>query len=229
MSKKYKLVVQTHNIKSSSSISSAIIIANGEQCSNELLENILGETNFIVVLDAAIDRVLALGIKPSVLLGDFDRGLNPSIYQQKHPEIEIIHSTNQHKTDLEKAFDFLLLKEVQSVKVVWATGRRSDHFFANISCIVNYRKTLDITIIDDYSKIILLKKKYENWYAAGTIISLIPLGKVIGISTKNLMYSLNNEELNSGYRMGNSNSVLRDGIVSIEHESGDLLLMECVD
>jgi len=75
----------------------------------------------------------------------------------------------------------------------------------------------------------LLKTKYEKWYAAGTIISLIPLGKVIGISTKNLMYSLNNEGLNSGYRMGNSNSVLRDGIVSIEHESGDLLLMECVD
>lgn len=221
--------MQTHDINNSYSFSSAIIIANGEQCSNELMQDVLRETNYIVVLDAAIDRVLALGIKPSVLLGDFDRALNASVYQQKHPEIEIIYSPNQHKTDLEKAFDFLLLKKVQAVKVVWATGRRSDHFFANISCIVNYRKTLDISIIDDYSTIILLKTKYEKWYAAGTIISLMPLGKVSGISTKNLTYSLNNEELNSGYRMGNSNSVLKDGIVSIEHETGDLLLMECVD
>jgi thiamine pyrophosphokinase len=74
-----------------------------------------------------------------------------------------------------------------------------------------------------------LDKNYSFWYAANTYLSLMPLGKVRGISTKNLLYPLNNEELNSGYRMGNSNSVVMDGIVTIEHQSGDLLLMECID
>ena len=83
--------------------------------------------------------------------------------------------------------------------------------------------------MDDYSKIYLLDKKYENWFAANTIISLIPLGKVTGIVTENLYYPLENEDLDTGYRMGNSNHVLNDGMVRIEHTSGDLILMECKD
>ncbi len=56
-----------------------------------------------------------------------------------------------------------------------------------------------------------------------------PIGKVSGITTKNLFYPLNNEELTIGYRTGSSNHVAEDGIVSIEHTNGDLLLMECWD
>ena len=70
---------------------------------------------------------------------------------------------------------------------------------------------------------------YEKWYVAGTPISLIPIGQVDGITTKNLKYSLDNESLTMGYRSGSSNEALSDGIVSITHSSGDLLLMECWD
>ena len=51
----------------------------------------------------------------------------------------------------------------------------------------------------------------------------------IYIITKNLKYPLQNESLNLGYRSGNSNEVIEDGIVIIEHNSGDLILMECFD
>ena len=206
-----------------------VIIANGAACSELLLNTSLSKATMVVVLDAAIERVVELGIKPTVLLGDFDREFNFSIYKEKDPEIEIIHIVNQDKTDLEKAFDFLIGKKIRNVEVLWATGRRSDHHFANIACLVKYRNSLKITLIDDYSKIYLLDKKHEKWFAANTIISLIPLGKVTGIVTENLHYPLENEDLDSGYRMGNSNHVLNDGMVSIEHTSGDLILMECKD
>ena len=75
----------------------------------------------------------------------------------------------------------------------------------------------------------LLPNKYDKWYIANTTLSLIPIGKVSGITTKNLFYPLNNEELTIGYRTGSSNHVTEDGIVSIVHEKGDLLLMECWD
>jgi thiamine pyrophosphokinase len=84
-------------------------------------------------------------------------------------------------------------------------------------------------VIDDHSKVFLLSTKFDKWYTANTIISLIPVGKVSGITTKNLFYSLDNEELQIGYRTGSSNHVITDGIVTIEHQSGDLLLMECWD
>jgi thiamine pyrophosphokinase len=88
---------------------------------------------------------------------------------------------------------------------------------------------LKIVILDDHSKVFLLPTKFEKWYTAKTPISLIPIGKVTGITTENLFYPLMNEELTIGYRTGSSNHVIEDGIVKIEHQEGDLLLMECWD
>ncbi len=207
----------------------ALIIANGASCSFELLGQLLEWSPIVVVLDNAIDRVLQLDIKVDVLLGDFDGDFDPEIYKEKQYPLEIVYTPNQEKTDLEKALDYLVEKGHKAVNIVWATGKRADHTLANITNIVSYRDKIKIVIIDDHSKIFLLPKRFEKWYTANTPISLIPVGKVIGITSQNLFYSLQNDDLILGYRLGNSNHVAQDGIVTITHETGDLLLLECID
>lgn len=207
----------------------ALIIANGASCSFELLGQLLEWSPVVVVLDNAIDRVLQLDIKVDVLLGDFDGDFDPEIYKEKQYPLEIVHTPNQEKTDLEKALDYLVEKGHKAVNIVWATGKRADHTLANITNIVSYRDKIKIVIIDDHSKIFLLPKRFEKWYPAQTSISLIPVGKVTGITSENLFYSLQNEDLILGYRSGNSNHVAQDGLVTITHETGELLLMECID
>jgi thiamine pyrophosphokinase len=207
----------------------ALIIANGAACSQELMGQLLEWSPRIIALDSAIDRVAALGIKVDVVLGDFDRDFNPQHYLEEQFPLEIIHAPNQDKTDLEKAFEYLIEKGHKAVNVIWATGKRADHTLTNITTIVQYRNQLKIVILDDHSKVFLLPKKFDKWYTENTTLSLIPVGKVSGISTLNLKYPLHNETLELGYRTGTSNHVLTDGIVSITHESGDLLLMECWD
>lgn len=207
----------------------ALIIANGASCSTELLGQLLEWSPFVIVLDSAIERVLDLNIKIDVLLGDFDRGFNPEHYKERQFPIEIIHTPNQDKTDLEKAFDYLIEKKIPAVNVIWATGKRADHTITNITNIVRYRNQLKIVVLDDHSKIFLLPKKFQKWYPAATPISLIPIGHVSGIHSRNLFYPLQDDTLTIGYRTGSSNHVAIDGIVSIEHEEGDLLLMECMD
>ncbi|MCZ8196507.1 MAG: thiamine diphosphokinase [Flavobacterium sp.] len=207
----------------------ALIIANGAACSYELLGQLLEWSPIVIVLDNAIDRVLQLDIKIDVLLGDFDDNFNPELYKEKQFPLEIVYAPNQDKTDLEKAFDYLIEKGHKAVNVVWATGKRADHTITNITNIVSYRDKLKIVILDDHSKIFLLPTKFEKWYTAKTPISLIPIGKVTGITTENLYYPLRNEELTIGYRTGSSNHVIEDGIVKIKHQEGDLLLMECWD
>jgi len=207
----------------------ALIIANGASCSFDLLGQLLEWSPIVVVLDNAIDRVLQLDIKVDVLLGDFDNDFDPEIYKEKQYPLEIVHTPNQDKTDLEKALDYLIEKGHKAVNVVWATGKRADHTLTNITNIVSYRNKIKIVMLDDHSKIFLLPNKFEKWYTANTPISLIPVGKVTGITSQNLFYPLQNDELNLGYRSGNSNHVVQDGIVIITHESGDLLLMECFD
>lgn len=207
----------------------ALIIANGEACSFELLGELLEWSPLVIVLDSAINRVLELGIKVDVLLGDFDRDFDAEKIRQAQYPIDIIYAPDQNKTDLEKAFDYLIGRDFPAVNVVWATGRRADHTITNITCVVRYREQLKIVLLDDYSKVFLLPRTYEKWYPVGTPISLIPIGKVDGITTNNLKYSLDNESLMMGYRSGSSNEALEDGIVLITHTSGDLLLMECWD
>ena len=207
----------------------ALIIANGAACSEELLGQLLEWSPLVIVLDSAIERVKDLNIKVDVLLGDFDRGFDPHEFIKSQYPIEIVHTPDQDKTDLEKAFDYLIERKIPAVNVVWATGRRSDHTITNLTNIVRYREKLKIVILDDHSKVFLLPKKFEKWYTKNTPISLIPIGHVTGIHSKNLFYPLQNDTLTIGYRTGSSNHVAVDGIVLIEHNEGDLLMMECTD
>ena len=207
----------------------ALIIANGASCNEELLGQLLEWSPLVIVLDSAIERVIKLNIKVDVLLGDFDRNFNPKEFIQSQHPIEVVHTPDQNKTDLEKAFDYLIERKIPAVNVVWATGKRADHTITNLTNITRYRNLLKIVILDDHSKVFLLPKKFEKWYTANTPISLIPIGHVTGIHSNNLFYPLNNDSLTIGYRTGSSNHVIQDGIVTIAHEEGDLLMMECID
>lgn len=207
----------------------ALIIANGAECSNELLGQLLEWSPLVIVLDSAIERVLDLGIKVDVLLGDFDRGFDAEYYREKQYPIEIVHTPDQDKTDLEKAFDYLVEKGHKAANVIWATGKRADHTITNITNIVRFRDKLKIVILDDHSKIFLLQKHFQKWYTKDSIISLIPVGKVSGIHSENLYYPLKDDSLTIGYRTGSSNHAAKDGIVTITHEEGDLILIESLD
>ncbi len=204
----------------------ALIIANGQECSQELLGQLLEWSPYVVALDSAIDRVIHYNIKIDVLIGDFDRNFDANKYINAQYPIEIIHAPDQNKTDLEKALDLLIEKGHKAVNIVWATGRRMDHTLNNFSTLVKYHSHIKIVIFDDYSKCFVLPGNYQKWYPKDSIISLIPIGKVSGIVTQNLFYPLRKESLVYGERTGSSNHVEQDGIVSITHEEGNLILIE---
>jgi thiamine pyrophosphokinase len=207
----------------------ALIIANGESCSSELLGQLLEWSPIVVVLDAAIERVTTLNIKVDVLLGDFDRDFDAAFYKETQHPLEIIHTPDQNKTDLEKAFDYLIARKIPAANVVWATGCRADHTLSNLTVVAKYRDLIKIVIFDDYSKAFLLPRNFKKWYTKNTIISLVPIGTVTGISTENLFYAMHNKTLKLGYEIGTSNHVAENGLVTIAHIEGDLLLLECND
>lgn len=207
----------------------ALLIANGEACSEELMGQLLEWSPYVLVLDHAIHRVLDVGIKVDALLGDFDRNISfEEIWTRQYP-LNIISTPDQDKTDLEKGIEYLINEGFPAVNIIWATGRRADHALANMTNIVRYKNQIKIVMIDNHSKIFPLVDTFEKWYAKGTPISLMPVGTVEGITTSGLVYNLHNESLTLGYRAGNSNEVAEDGFVQIKATKGDLLIMECWD
>lgn len=207
----------------------ALIIANGASCSQELMGQLLEWSPLVVVLDSAIERVIELGIKVDVLIGDFDRDFDADSYRERQYPIEIVHIADQNSTDLDKAFNYLIKRGIPAANVIWATGKRADHTITNITSIVKYKEELKITMYDDYSHIYTLNKEFKKWYEKDTIISLIPVGEVTNITSTNLLYPLNDESLVIGERTGSSNSVAEDGLVTIQYKNGSLLMMECHD
>ncbi len=207
----------------------ALIIANGEACQRDLLDQLLEWSPVVVVLDNAIYRVLELGIKVDIWLGDFDDSHDFEHIMEKQYPIKIIHTPDQEKTDLEKAIDYLINNGFPAANIVWATGRRADHSITNMTNLVRYKSQIRLVMIDDYSKIFPVNHVFEKWYTMGTPISLIPVGEASGITTQGLKYPLRNEALKLGYRTGSSNEAVTDGFVSISVEEGDLLIMECWD
>jgi thiamine pyrophosphokinase len=207
----------------------ALIIANGEACNDEILGQLLEWSPFVVVLDGAIQKVLDRGIKIDVLLGDFDKPIDSENILSQQGDIQIVHTPNQDKTDLEKAIEFLIEKGHKAANIVWATGKRADHTITNLTNIVRYKSAIKIVMFDNYSKIFPINNSFEKWYTQGTPISLIPIGIASGISSSGLKYNLDNESLTLGFRSGNSNEALVDGFVKISLKSGELLLMECWD
>ena len=212
----------------------ALLIANGASCQPELLGQLLEWSPLVVVLDSAIWRVFDLGIKVDVLLGDFDRAANgrdldlDAIRARQYP-LDVVHTPDQDKTDLEKGLEYLIERGFSAVNIVWATGRRADHSLTNMTNIVRYKDQIRIVMLDDHSRLFPLVGRFGKWYAAGTPISLIPVGTVTGIRTAGLTYNLHDETLTLGYRTGSSNEAAQDGFVSVEAQTGDLLIMECWD
>ncbi|AKD55978.1 thiamine diphosphokinase [Spirosoma radiotolerans] len=207
----------------------ALLIANGEACSKELVGQLLEWSPTVVVLDSAIWRVFDLGIKVDVLLGDFDRNLDlDNIRAQQYP-LDIVHAPDQNKTDLDKGVEYLIDQGYPAVNIIWATGRRADHTLTNMTNIVRYKDRIRIVMLDDHSRIFPLVGRFEKWYEAGTPISLIPVGTVTGFTSEGLTYNLQEATLKLGYFTSSSNEAAEDGFVRIEAKTGDLLIMECWD
>lgn len=204
----------------------ALIIANGEACSMEILDQLLEWSPTVLVLDGALERVISLGIKVDVWLGDFDHTL---ITDFSDYPLKKVHAPDQNLTDLEKAFEYLLAEGYPAVNVVWASGKRMDHTLNNFHSMVRYGRQMKIVFFDDYSTSYLLPPMFEKWYPAKSPISLMPYGEAFEVKSTGLVYDLNHPVLRLGTQTSSSNETRADGMVKISYASGDLILMECHD
>lgn len=209
---------------------SVVVIANGAACSEKLLAHYLSKNPTVIILDGAMDRFKTLGYQADYLVGDFD-SYAPDFIALKTQffGLEIIAMPDQNATDFEKGINFACTLNPAEIVVLWATGRRADHFFMNCTNLVTFPENISIQLVDDHAIVYHLPKKFEKKFQAKQQLSMIPIGTVTGISTNNLRYPLKDDTLILGQKNGNSNEVVATGKVIITHETGSLLLMECWD
>ena len=187
---------------------SAVLIANGKVSKTDYVKKIIDSNDFFISIDAKLENLKELEVKPNLILGDLDSTAIDGLDSQ----IEVIKLSDQNKTDLEKSLDYCKENGIKKVVILGSSGLREDHSMANVLIAATYSDILQIELITYFYRIIFVKEKAKI-NAHNAPVSIISLSSDNKITTRGLKYDLNNEKLKS-FSHGISNEVNGDSFTA---------------
>lgn len=205
----------------------AIIFYNGDLLVTDSAKEYIQPTDFIICADGGAKHALQLGIKPNIIIGDFDSLSELDRKNFANQNIEFVsYNKDKDETDSELALKYAIKKGYKDILLFGVLGTRLDHMMTNIFALDYLLKiNADITLIENNQEIRLINKSIKLKGKKGNLISLIPFkGDAKKVTTKNLQYPLNNEDLKFGYSRGISNVLLKN-TVEISLQEGLLLVI----
>lgn len=103
-----------------------VIVANGDFLPLKIIREIINDKT-IIALDGASNRLMQVGIKPDIVLGDLD-----SIRNLPIPNTEVLHYEDQNTSDLQKAIQYCDDNGAKNIEIICALGGRMDHEINNL-------------------------------------------------------------------------------------------------
>ena len=204
-----------------------VIFANGVLNNLQDVHDIILPDDLIIAADGGMTHCRALGIKPSIVIGDLD-SLEPDYLKSLQTSgTEIIsYPINKDQTDLELALHKALDLGSDEILVLGALGARWDMTIANLllSASPEFSK-VTIRLIDGHQEIILLRGNGKRTFKGkkGDILSIVPLGQdAYGVTLRGLEYPLEDDVLRFGATRGISN-ILIDDTATVYLKKGLLL------
>jgi thiamine pyrophosphokinase len=206
-------------------MSRIIIFANGDLPNPEKARPLLRADDFVIAADGGVRHALALGLTPSILIGDLDS--LPKGFDASNFEGEIVlFPKDKNETDLELAIQHALTLAPDQVLILGALGGRMDQTLANIALLSDAKLSgFDIRLNDGVEEIFFCRDQVQVEGRSGDIISLIPWGgEVAGVVTSGLQWALKDETLYPDKTRGISNEMTGD-TAAVSIKSGLLLLI----
>lgn len=204
--------------------SRVLLVLNGQIPERRIMEALMASHSLVVSADGATNRLLEMKMAPHVVIGDLDSIL-PACRAAIATGTTVIERPDQYSTDFEKALMYIRESGFKSISLVGVKGGRLDHQITNLSVIRQFSSEFDFVLHDDDGIGYVLSERSPYWsqdVPSETVISLLPLSEVRGITTEQLKYPLKNETLTFGMRNGQSNVSL-GGTVSISLKAGALI------
>jgi thiamine pyrophosphokinase len=204
--------------------SRVLLVLNGDIPDRRIMDALMVSHSLVVSADGATNRLLEMKMAPHVVIGDLDSIL-PSFRAAIAATTTVVERPDQYSTDFEKALIYIRERGFKSISLVGVKGGRFDHQITNLSVIRQFSLEFDFVLHDDDGIGYVLSERTPHWsqdVPSETIVSLLPLSEVRGITTEQLKYPLKNETLTFGMRNGQSNVSL-GGTVSISLKAGALI------
>lgn len=188
----------------------------------------------LIAADAGMEFFYRKGIKPDIIVGDFDSvGSEALAYFRSQPDIRI-QELNPVKddTDTESAIRLAISMGAEQITLLGATGSRLDHVLGNIELLgIGLGAGIPIVLLDSHNRIrmidrgITLRKKEQF----GTYVSLLPYTSEVGhLTLRGFKYPLSDYCLKGFCSLGVSNEIAEEEAV-IGFDGGILLVVESKD
>ncbi len=200
----------------------AVIVGSAKINNYERIKEYLKEDDFFVYCDGGLKHMEKLGVKPNLIVGDFDSHENP------HMDLEtIVLPCEKDDTDTCHALKVCIERGFKDFLFVGCIGERMDHTMGNVSLLIFLKeKGLRGIMLDDYSEISIIQgeEQIDDKFSYFSLITLSDSAD--GITIKNAKYPLENAGIKSGFQLGISNEVIKGQTAIVSCKSGNLLLIK---
>lgn len=190
-----------------------LVIVGGGPVDHDLIRELYASGGRLVGADSGADTIVAAGLKPEMIVGDFDSLADPLSWLGKTRLMQI---AEQETTDFEKA---LYSTRAPVTVALGMTGRRFDHTLAALDAVTRYAPRRKIVLVDEHDIALALTDAFSFVVDPGARVSVHPLAPVTFWRSEGLEYPLDAVKLAPGVRTGTSNRAI-GGQFTITPEEG---------
>ncbi len=200
-----------------------VIIGGADIGDYGLIKDRLKDDDLCVFCDSGLKHMEGLGVKPGLIVGDFDSHENPGLDTET-----IVLPREKDDTDTVFAVKEAIRRGYEDFLLIGVIGGRFDHSLGNVSVLL-YLDSLGKKgcIIDDYSEMEMVSRSPAYISDEYGFFSLLNIsGEARGITIEDAKYPLENGEITCDYQYGISNEVLPGRTAKVSVEEGRLLLVK---
>lgn len=215
------------------------LIISGGVVETGFAEEYLSREKFdtVVCADSGLDSAYQLGLPVHYAMGDFDSVSKEILASYQSEERQGIRTEfmpyppEKDATDTHIVLDWVVKKHPEEIVILGATGKRLDHFLANVHILMQpLLQGIPTYLVDKYNKLYMIDHEYllKKEELPGKYISLIPFTqRVTGVCLKGFKYGLENAVLTAGDSLGISNELMEgEESASIILKEGILIVVE---
>lgn len=206
-------------------IQRAVIFVNGNIKDAKAVKALLRVDDYLIAADGGSRHLKELGLRPHLLIGDFD-SISPSEVAQLETDGSEIRRYPAHKdeTDLELTLQIALERGYRHILIIAALGGRLDHTLGNLFLLgIPELSDCRVCLDDGIDEVFLIHRECIVEGLPGDIVSLIALGEAASdVTTMGLGFPLRGEVLYAGRTRGISN-VMLETQAKISFKQGRLL------